>query len=56
MLRHFYFFQVAEMLKTIRVELINLLEEKINDPSLNLLHYEKGNRIIKTIVQIVTKD
>ncbi|KAF9794040.1 hypothetical protein SFRURICE_010373 [Spodoptera frugiperda] len=43
----------AEMLKTIRVELINLLEEKINDPSLNLLHYEKGNRIIKTIVQIV---
>lgn len=48
--------EVAEMLKTIRVELINLLEEKINDPSLNLLHYEKGNRIIKTIVQIVTKD
>ncbi|KAH9637465.1 hypothetical protein HF086_012078 [Spodoptera exigua] len=48
--------RVAEMLKTIRVELINLLEEKINDPSLNLLHYEKGNRIIKTIVQIVTKD
>ncbi|XP_072937350.1 putative ATP-dependent RNA helicase DHX57 [Epargyreus clarus] len=48
--------EVAEMLKTIRVELINLLEEKINDPCLNLLHYEKGNRIIKTIVQIVTKD
>ncbi|CAH2090225.1 unnamed protein product [Euphydryas editha] len=48
--------EVAEMLKTIRVELINLLEEKINDPSLNLLHYEKGNRIIKTIVQIITKD
>ncbi|KAL4711140.1 hypothetical protein ACJJTC_009511 [Scirpophaga incertulas] len=48
--------EVAEMLKTIRIELINLLEEKINDPSLNLLHYEKGNRIIKTIVQIVTKD
>ncbi|XP_062529594.1 putative ATP-dependent RNA helicase DHX57 isoform X1 [Bombyx mori] len=48
--------EVAEMLKTIRVELINLLEEKINDPSLNLLHYEKGNRIIKTIVQVVTKD
>lgn len=48
--------EVAEMLKTIRVELINLLEEKINDPSLNLLHYEKGNRIIKTIVQIVSKD
>ncbi|CAG4961770.1 unnamed protein product [Colias eurytheme] len=48
--------EVAEMLKAIRVELVNLLEEKINDPSLNLLHYEKGNRIIKTIVQIVTKD
>ncbi|XP_041981256.1 putative ATP-dependent RNA helicase DHX57 [Aricia agestis] len=48
--------EVAEILKTIRVELINLLEEKINDPSLNLLHYEKGNKIIKTIVQIITKD
>ncbi|XP_050677662.1 putative ATP-dependent RNA helicase DHX57 isoform X2 [Leptidea sinapis] len=48
--------EVAEMLKAIRQELVNLLEEKINDPSLNLLHYEKGNRIIKTIVQIVTKD
>ncbi|XP_049875313.1 putative ATP-dependent RNA helicase DHX57 [Pectinophora gossypiella] len=46
--------EVAEMLKTIRVELINLLEEKINDPSLNLLHYEKGNKIIKTIVQIIS--
>ncbi|XP_045536777.1 putative ATP-dependent RNA helicase DHX57 [Papilio machaon] len=48
--------EVAEMLKTIREELVNLLEEKINDPSLDLLHYEKGNKIIKTIVQIVTKD
>ncbi|XP_059062693.1 putative ATP-dependent RNA helicase DHX57 [Achroia grisella] len=48
--------EVAEMLKTIRIELINLLEEKINDPSLNLLHYEKGNRIIKTIVQVISKD
>ncbi|XP_028163591.1 putative ATP-dependent RNA helicase DHX57 [Ostrinia furnacalis] len=48
--------EVAEMLKTIRIELINLLEEKINDPSLNLLHYEKGNKIIKTIVQIISKD
>ncbi|XP_023954179.1 putative ATP-dependent RNA helicase DHX57 [Bicyclus anynana] len=48
--------EVAEMLKTIRVELINLLEEKINDPSLDLLHYEKGNKIIKAIVQVITKD
>ncbi|XP_063385238.1 putative ATP-dependent RNA helicase DHX57 [Cydia fagiglandana] len=48
--------EVAEMLKTIRVELINLLEEKINDPCLNLLNYEKGNKIIQTIVQVVTKD
>ncbi|XP_045773576.1 putative ATP-dependent RNA helicase DHX57 isoform X1 [Maniola jurtina] len=48
--------EVAEMLKTIRVELINLLEEKIKDPSLDLLHYEKGNKIIKTIVQIISKD
>ncbi|KAL0878613.1 hypothetical protein ABMA27_003692 [Loxostege sticticalis] len=48
--------EVAEMLKTIRIELINLLEEKINDPSLNLLHYEKGNKIIQTIVQIISKD
>lgn len=48
--------EVAEMLKSIRIELINLLEEKIKDPCLNLLHHEKGTRIINTIVQIVTKD
>ncbi|GBP89895.1 Putative ATP-dependent RNA helicase DHX57 [Eumeta japonica] len=48
--------EVAEMLKAIRVELINLLEEKINDPSLNLLHHERGNRIIKAITTIISKD
>lgn len=48
--------EVAEMLKTIREELVNLLEEKINDPSLNLLHHEKGNKIINTIVHVISND
>ncbi|KAK4887165.1 hypothetical protein RN001_003436 [Aquatica leii] len=48
--------QVAEMIKAIRIELLHLLEEKIKDPLLNLLHSEKGERIINTIVQITTSD
>jgi len=48
--------EIAEMIKAIRVELLDLLEEKIKDPLLNLLHSEKGERIINTIVHITTSD
>lgn len=49
-------FQVAEMMKYLREELLSLLEEKIRDPCLNLLHHENGNRIIKTIINLVSRD
>lgn len=44
------------MIKAIRIELLNLLEEKIKSPLLNLLHDEKGERIINTIIHIATND
>lgn len=48
--------QVAEMMKYIREELLALLEEKIRDPCLNLLNHENGNRIIRTIVNLISKE
>ncbi|XP_031626532.1 putative ATP-dependent RNA helicase DHX57 [Contarinia nasturtii] len=48
--------EVAEMMKYLREELLSLLEEKIRDPCLNLLHHENGNRIIKTIINLISKD
>lgn len=44
------------MLKHMREELLQLLEEKIKDPYLNLLNHENGNKIINTIVKIISKD
>lgn len=51
-----YFFQVAEMMKYLRVELLSLLEEKIRDPCLNLLNHDNGKRIISTIIKLITKE
>ncbi|XP_025832917.1 putative ATP-dependent RNA helicase DHX57 [Agrilus planipennis] len=48
--------QVAEMIKVIRLELLELLKEKIKDPLLNLQNHEKGEKIISTIIQVVTND
>lgn len=42
------------MLKAIRIELNKLLEEKIKDPSLNLLNLNQGKRIISTIINIIS--
>lgn len=47
---------VAEMLMWIRKELAKLLEEKIRDPLLNLLHHENGKKIISTIVYLLTRE
>lgn len=44
------------MLKMIRLELVTLLEEKIKDPLLNLLHHDTGERIISTILKLVSSD
>ncbi|XP_026463762.1 putative ATP-dependent RNA helicase DHX57 [Ctenocephalides felis] len=48
--------RIAEMLKHMRQELLQLLEEKIKDPYLNLLNHDNGNKIINTIVTIISKD
>ncbi|XP_071441564.1 putative ATP-dependent RNA helicase DHX57 [Hetaerina americana] len=47
---------VAELLKTIRIELLKLLDEKIEDPSLNLVTHKNGRKIISTIVSLMTND
>lgn len=44
------------MIKAIRQELLYLLEEKISDPLLNLLHHDKGEKIITTILNLVTNE
>lgn len=36
-------------------ELMSLLEQKICDPCLNLLNHENENRIIQTIISLVSK-
>lgn len=44
------------MMKYLRAELLSLLEEKIRDPCLNLLNHENGNKIIATIIKLISKD
>jgi len=39
-----------------RIELAKLLEQKMQDPLLNLLNHQQGKKIICTIVNIVTKE
>lgn len=48
--------EIAELLKALREELNKLLEEKIKDPCLNLLHHDQGLRIISTIIHLFTKE
>lgn len=50
-----YYFQVGQLLQRIRIELANLLEEKMQDPLLNLLNHQAGKQIIRTIVNVITK-
>ncbi|XP_023013378.1 putative ATP-dependent RNA helicase DHX57 [Leptinotarsa decemlineata] len=45
--------KIAELVKLIRQELFDLLEEKIKDPLLNLLHHDKGEKIISTILGLI---
>lgn len=41
------------MIKMLRIEIQSLLEEKIKDPLLNLMHNSKGEMIISTILNLV---
>ncbi|XP_055843477.1 putative ATP-dependent RNA helicase DHX57 [Episyrphus balteatus] len=47
--------EIAEMIQCLRIELFKLLEEKIKDPCLNLMHHENGQKIIRAIVHLVSK-
>ncbi|KAH8273341.1 hypothetical protein KR018_003934 [Drosophila ironensis] len=49
-------FETAEMVQCMRAELIKLLEEKIRDPCLNLLHHKNGCRMIANIVHLISKN
>nr|XP_022918693.1 putative ATP-dependent RNA helicase DHX57 [Onthophagus taurus] len=48
--------KIAEMVKMIRLELVSLLEEKIKDPLLNLMHHEKGSKIISVINHLIMNE
>ncbi|XP_017146133.1 putative ATP-dependent RNA helicase DHX57 [Drosophila miranda] len=48
--------ETAEMVQCLRSELIKLLEEKIRDPCLNLLHHKNGCRMIANIVHLLSKN
>ncbi|CAH0561131.1 unnamed protein product [Brassicogethes aeneus] len=45
--------KIAEMMKMMRIELFDLLEEKIKDPLLNLMHHNKGEKVISTILNMI---
>uniref|UniRef100_A0A1A9UHT6 Putative ATP-dependent RNA helicase DHX57 n=1 Tax=Glossina austeni TaxID=7395 RepID=A0A1A9UHT6_GLOAU len=46
-------YEVAEMIRCLRAELLKLLEAKICDPCLNLLNHANGPKIIRTIVYMI---
>ncbi|KAI4874272.1 hypothetical protein NFI96_028451, partial [Prochilodus magdalenae] len=46
--------QVAELVKELRWELDQLLEEKIKNPSMDLITCPRGSRIIQTIVSLIS--
>lgn len=50
------YFQVGLLLQRMRIELTKLLEQKMQDPLLNLLNHQQGKSIIHTIINIVTKE
>lgn len=47
-------FQVAELVKELRWELDQLLEDKIRKPSMDLCSCPRGSRIIHMIVHLIS--
>jgi ATP-dependent RNA helicase DHX57 len=47
---------VAEYLKEMRLELEQLMEEKISNPKLDLVSYPRGKLIIDTIVKLISTE
>ncbi|XP_051175200.1 putative ATP-dependent RNA helicase DHX57 [Leptopilina boulardi] len=48
--------RVAQLLQYARIELVKLLELKMQDPLLNLLNHQHGKKIIKAIVKIISSN
>lgn len=48
--------RVAQLLQRMRIELVELLEQKMKEPLLNLLNHQNGKKIIQTIVNVVTRE
>merc|ERR1712025_263270 len=48
--------QIAELLKEMRIELDNVLEEKISSPNTDLMTDPRGSAIIKTIVRLISTE
>ncbi|XP_014204817.1 putative ATP-dependent RNA helicase DHX57 [Copidosoma floridanum] len=46
--------RTAQLLQHVRVELVKLLKQKMEDPLLNLVNHPNGRKIIQTIVTIVS--
>lgn len=47
---------IAQLLQQMRDELVKLLEQKMEDPLLNLVNHQNGKRIIKTIISVITRE
>lgn len=48
------YFQVAELVRELRLELDQLLQDKIENPNMNLCTCPRGSKIIDTIVKLIT--
>lgn len=46
--------EIAELLESIKKELLQLLDQKIKEPRMNLQTHPKGKKIISTIIHLVT--
>lgn len=46
--------EIAELLESIKNELLQLLDQKIKEPRMNLQTHPKGKKIISTIIHLVT--
>lgn len=47
-------FQIAQLLQQLRLELDQLLQDKIKSPNMNLSTCPRGSKIIDTIVKLLT--
>ena len=50
----FVLFQVATLVRDLRKELDRILENKIENPSFDLMSCERGSRIIDVIVRLIS--